>query len=198
MLEMNYAEYAKHRGVSRQAISKAIASERIPKTCIRTRPSGAKVIDVAAADLALGQTQSRINEPAPSNANFADSAAAAGEGEGAAAAPASDAPGLTKARTETEQYRARLAQLEYEQRIGRLVSIEDVTLSMERCAEVLVRDIDQLPAEADDLAAAFARDGAAGLRVALKETARRIRGRIAENMRLIGKADQDQTPETES
>ena len=46
--------------------------------------------------------------------------------------------------------------------------------------EKIVRIIDQLPMEADDLATAVARGGHQALRVALKDTAQRMRMGIAD------------------
>jgi hypothetical protein len=152
------AEYARHRGVSPQAVNKMVKSGRIPLTNGR--------IDPAAADFALGTVR---DEPVVT----------------------SDAGGLTRARTDTETYRARIAQLDYEQRIGRVVAIDDVTRAMERCAEAMVRDLEQLPARADDLAAAFAGGDIAGLRAALKGLARDMRATLADNMRLLARDADD-------
>jgi hypothetical protein len=163
---MNQAEYARHRGVSPQAVNKMVKAGRIP-----LEPGGK--IDPAAADFKLGD----VRESAPATA-------------------ASGSAGLTRARTDTETYRARIAQLDYEQRVGRVVAVDDVVRSMERCAEAIVRDLEQLPSRADDLAGAFARNGTAGLRAALKDLAREIRGTLSASMRLIAsdaeESDQDE------
>src|SRR4051812_19095367 len=54
------ADYARHRGVSRQAVSKAVAAKKIP---VRVR-QGRKLIDAAEADFALGFSHARLNTPA--------------------------------------------------------------------------------------------------------------------------------------
>lgn len=104
VLEMSQAEYARHRGVSPQAINKQVKARKIP-----VLPNGK--IDAAAADRALGETRERVTIRDDVDAD---------ETPRAAPAPVAGA-GLTKAKTATEVYRARLAQLEYEERTGKLV-----------------------------------------------------------------------------
>jgi hypothetical protein len=177
-LEMTQAEYARHRGVSRQAIGKLLGSGRLPFR----EDKGQKLIDVAAADRVLGETRERItirDDPGSDD----------GRDAGRGFLPASDGGALTKAKTATEVYRARLAQLEYDERVGKLLALEDVTRSMEKCAASVVRDLDQLPNHAEDLAAAFTRDGILGLRLALKEVARTVRQRMADNMTVLASSD---------
>lgn len=159
---MRAAQYAAHRNVSREAVRKAIAGGRIPKTAIRRDNAGVSWINVAAADFALGQAQGRVDFSAD------------------------DPPSLTEARTRTEGYNAEIKRLEFEQRIGRLLETDDVGLSMQRWAEVAVREIDQLASRADDLAAAFTRNGVDGVRRALKDITRQMRATIEQNMRLLG------------
>lgn len=163
---MTQAEYARHRNVSRQAISKLIKAGKIPVS-----PDG--LIDPAEADFRLGENRLRVN--------IHDDA---DEATPVSRLPAEGA-GLTKARTATEVYRARIAQLEFEERVGKLVRIVDIERSMERCAEALVRDIDQLPTVADDVAAAFARGGVAAVRDALKAKACALRDTLSRSMRLL-------------
>lgn len=188
---MSQVEYADHRGVSKQAIGKMIKSGKIPTT-VR---NGRKMIDPAAADFALGESRSRVNsdDADPRDAFGAGYAPGFGPGGGnsGGGASASSSSGLTKARTASEVYRAKIAELEFNERIGKLLPVEDVTRAMERCAEMIVRDLDQLPAFADDLAAAFTRSGVAGLRDALKGKARDMRGTLSANMRLTAEPDDE-------
>lgn len=167
-LEMTQAEYARHRGVSRQAISKLVAGGKI--TVRQER--GKKLIDAAAADRALGEVRERIDvrdDDRPAARGFAEPSTG----------------GLTKAKTATEVYKARIAQLDFEERVGRLVGVEQVTRSVASCGELIVRVIDRLPNEADDLAAALAREGVPGLRKALKDLAARMRNEIAGGLEEI-------------
>lgn len=186
IVEMSQAEYARYRGVSRAAIGKAVKAGRIPSSAITAE----KKIDVAAADLALGQNQARINSPTAAAAP-GDELPLAPTAAVAPGAPAGAVPGLTEARTVEAQISARLKELEFQQRIGKVVFVDDVARSMERCAEALIRDLDQLPARADDLVTAYTRNGVAGVRVLLKDIARDVRTTIANNMRLLAEADDD-------
>lgn len=185
---MRAAQYAAHRNVSREAVRKAIAGGRIPKTAIRRDNAGVSWINVAAADFALGQAQGRVDfsaddPPAAAEQNFQPTSSSPSVPEGSAEAAS---PSLTEARTRTEGYNAEIKRLEFEQRIGRLLETDDVGLSMQRWAEVAVREIDQLASRADDLAAAFTRNGVDGVRRALKDITRQMRATIEQNMRLLG------------
>jgi hypothetical protein len=96
---------------------------------------------------------------------------------------------LTQARTATETYRARLAELEYEQRVGKLLVADDVAASMRLCAESIARDIELIDLAASELVAAFRQGGEDGVRVALRKMTRRILSTIAENLRAAGTAE---------
>jgi hypothetical protein len=136
---MTQAEYARHRGVTRQAVGKFVASGKI-------QLHNGK-IDAAEADLALGQTIERVNSP-PIDSR--------------------EAPGLTRARTVTEVYRARMAELQYERALGNLVAADGVADAASACGETMVRIVRSLSARADELNAAAAQDGLPGVRALLK------------------------------
>lgn len=172
MEHLTQAAYAKHRGVSRQAINKLVKAEKIPVHGPR------KCIDPAEADRALGETRERINVPADDELPL----------DGA---PSSSSK-LTEHKAFRESYLARLSQLDYEERIGLLLPIEGVTRAMERCAESVVRDIDQLASHADDLAGAFKAGGMKGLRAALKRLSHEMRDTVAANMRLLGEQEDEE------
>jgi len=181
---MSQAEYARHRGVSRQAIGKFVASGKIPPNAIKVDGDQKKIL-VAAADLALGETIERViarESAEPDSGDASPEAAALGNDTGAGAQ-------LTKARTAVAFYQANLARVQYEEKIGKLVSRADVEISMQRAAEMLARDVDQIAARADDLATAFTRDGVDGVRKFLKELAREIRGNLSKNMRLLQESE---------
>jgi hypothetical protein len=107
---MTQADYARHRGVSRQAISKAVAAGKIP-----VKDGG--LIDPAEADFARGETRERIN---------------LGEGQMRPAAPEvpDDRPSSTAKLTEYKAYdagyRAKLTQLELQKQIGKLCDKAEV------------------------------------------------------------------------
>jgi hypothetical protein len=96
---------------------------------------------------------------------------------------------LTQARTATETYRARLAELEYEQRVGKLLVADDVTAAMRLSAESIARDIELINLAAPELVAAFRQGGEDGLRVALRKMTRRVLATIAGNLRAVATAE---------
>lgn len=188
---MTQAEYARHRGVSRAAISKLVGRGRIPSTAIDEQGR----INPVAADLALGEARQRVllaeagavDEAAIGADDDGDDAVDLGQAIARPAAPINPALAeLTKQKVSTETYRAELLRLEHQQKIGQLLPIEDVTAAMQKCAGVIVRELDQLPTFADELAAAVKADGIAGARVALKKISRNIREQLEANMRLAG------------
>ncbi|MEW5422666.1 hypothetical protein [Amorphus sp. 3PC139-8] len=166
MALMTQADYARHRNVTRAAVGKMVKAKRIPFTL----EGGKILIDPAEADFALGQTIQRVNEPARETPKTP----AASDDSGSAR--------LTKARADDAEYSAKMRRLEYERQVGLVRPIAEVERAMQICAERLVRDIDQLPAHADDLAAALSRDGVAGLRRELKKIARGMRETLSNSM----------------
>jgi hypothetical protein len=164
ILLMNKVQYAEHRGVTKQAINK------IKDKLVYDGATGK--IDVAASDRALGEVRERIiaREEAPS-----------GQQPGGYTPPADG--GLTKARTATEIYRARLAQLEYDERVGKLLLADDVVRSMRAAGEAIAREIELFPTRAEELAAAFKQNGPTGLRTALANMSRQLLVTLTASMR---------------
>jgi hypothetical protein len=168
VLEMTQAEYARHRGVSPQAVNKQVKAGKIPLL-----PNGK--IDAAAADRALGETRERVtlrDEP--------------DEADAPRAAPAEGA-GLTKAKTATEVYRARLAQLEYEERVGRVVPTANVGDAATACAEVTVKALEMALMRVDAMMAAAAK-GEGELRQVVRELIRDQRQRIVDEWAKLAAA----------
>jgi hypothetical protein len=153
-LEMTQAEYARHRGVRRQLVGKWVDAGRIPTV----ERAGRRMVDVVAADRALGETRERVvlrNDPEPG-------------------APPAQLAGLTKAKTATEVYRARLAQLEYEERVGSLVPLDHVRECTTDMGHVLVR-VFELPLMRAEVLHAEALKGMGEFRAALRELVREQR-----------------------
>jgi hypothetical protein len=146
LLEMTQAEYARHRGVTKQAIGKLVKAGKIAVT---VAPDGRKTIDAAAADCVLGEVRERI----------------------IAREEAGPVGSLTKAKTATEQYRARTAQLDFEERTGHLLRDEDVTAAAVTCCETLLPIFGSLPKQAERFVEVVGRLGVGGLRSELKKFA---------------------------
>lgn len=92
-----------------------------------------------------------------------------------------------------EKSRLELAELK-----GELLRASAVAGAVVRCGEDIARIIDRLPNAADDLAVAVARDGVHGLRVTLKNLARRMRIDVAAAMDTLAKAPTEAAAETET
>jgi hypothetical protein len=178
------AEYARHAGISKAAVSQQIQNGRIPAygpAGERVEPGspGKKLIRLAEADLARAQARVRVSvddeeeEPVQAAPSAPRAAPAADRGQ-----PANST--LTRARTASEAHRAQLLRLELDERRGKLMQVAKVEDALAIAGEKIVRIIDQLPMEADDLATAVARGGHQALRVALKDTAQRMRMGIAD------------------
>ncbi len=103
MAAMSLRAYARHRGVSLPAVQKAIATGRIT-----TLPDGQ--IDPAVADRDWAE-----------NTRYSASHDDDGETFGASQ--------YTKARAVREHYQARLAKIEYEERVGSLVSKDEIQVA---------------------------------------------------------------------
>ena len=115
---MNLTQYAKHRGVSVAAVSKAIIEGRLNGAFILNGNN--KLIDPDEAD--------RLWEANSFSANRIKS------DQELNAAPA--AHGFAKARAAKETFAAKAAQLQYEQRAGKLCRIDDVKRAASETARV--------------------------------------------------------------
>jgi phage terminase Nu1 subunit (DNA packaging protein) len=103
---MSYAEYGRHRGVSREAVRKAVAEGRISMV---TGPKGKPGVDKDAADKA-----------------WAANTKAQAEAYVAKVAEPTEEVSYNDARTEKEQIQTKLLKLKYDELSGELVSAKDV------------------------------------------------------------------------
>ena len=179
------ADYARHAGISPAAVSQQIAQGRIPVYTVTGQRAdastpGRKLINAAEADRARGDARVRINIDADDPVEIDGPPAATQRPAQADPATAGNNATLTRARTASEAHRAQLLRLELDERRGRLIPVTGVEAALVNAGETIVRVIDQLPTEADDIAAAVAKGGAAAVRQLLKEIARRMRERIAD------------------
>lgn len=113
--------YAKHRGCSHGAVAKAIKSGRL-KHCLHTDEKGRISIDPVMADAEWDKNTNQAKQrqdskpaPAPEPARYD-----APPAEHAA----DDAASFADARAHREKYQALLAQLDYEERAGKLIDAE--------------------------------------------------------------------------
>jgi DNA-binding transcriptional ArsR family regulator len=189
LLMVSVTEAARIKGVAKQTISRKLARlerEGLVKTAQRGRE---KIFSLAQYDLAANE----ITEPARLVAR-ATSTAIHGE-PGADAAAAERDPTYTEELRRKAGFEADLKQLQLERERGRLLDVEDATNAMARCAEVIVRDIDQLPTFADDLMAAFNRGGVSALRDELKKRVRQLRETLHRSLTLLASAEEEDEAE---
>ena len=111
MAIMGLREYARHRGSALSTVQKAIRSGRIPKLADGR-------IDSDAADAAWKQNTTTYAPPVTRRADHEeDDGAVFGANQ------------YTKARAVREHYQARLAKIEYEEKVASLVSKDEVKIA---------------------------------------------------------------------
>ena len=142
-------------------------------------------VGVAAFDHHRGQYTNpakRAAEPAPEDAPEP--------------APPSRAPNsFEEARRQNEWLKLDTAKIEHQQRIGQLTRADRLEESAERCGREIQAIIARLPNRADELALAVSKEGAHGLRVALRQIAFEFNSEIADALAdLAGKAPALDTP----
>lgn len=122
---MGLREYAAHRGVSQSSVSEAIKLGKISDAVVIKR--GLKKIDIKKADILWAQNT------LPNNRNS----------DQVASNPT--AQGYAKARAAKEAYAARIAQLNYEQKSGKLCRVDDIKRAASETARVTRDSLLSLP-----------------------------------------------------
>lgn len=201
---VSVTELALVKGVSKQAISARLQrweAQGLIRTGTRRgkRNTVEKTVSLAEYDTVAGEVSdpSKIQGHATRAVMAAQAAGIDPPVPEITAPPAEDPASKTLYREQARRagYDADLREMQLRKQRGELLEIEDVRSSMERCAEAIVRDVDQLPAFADDLAAAVASGGVPALREALKVKARELRERLARSMTLAMSGDEDDVEE---
>jgi DNA-binding MarR family transcriptional regulator len=170
-------DLAKARKVSKQALSKRVLRlEGQGLVTTKTGARGQKLVNVGEFDRA---------------AVDATDAVGAQNGRKAKAPPMGDgdddpfSPVLAREQARKVAYQADIAKLDRDERLGRLLPIENIAVAAAQCAEALNRMIDQLPGRADEIAAAVAKEGVSGVRALLRSVARDMRERLADEMQRL-------------
>ncbi len=156
------AQFARLVGKSRQSVSKAVISGRLPTHGPR------KLIDAASAMQQLAGSVSRVNVIDEDDADDLQPPAASG-------------PSLTQLKARTEEERATLLRLDRLEREGMLVPRDQVALEQETAARLVKKALDTIPSHAEDLEAAATR-GSLAFRKALKDLVRSVQESIANSM----------------
>lgn len=166
------ADYARHIGVSRQAVSKMVMAGRIP-----VRDDGR--IDFAEADLARAES----TDPTRGGVTAAPGPAAPAE----SAAP--QAGSLTAAKAEQARVAAETAQFKLDRERGLLLPRQEIEDAAVTAGRAIRTSLDALPALAAKLDAAARSGGEDAVRAVLKEEVRRIEETMVEQLARLVDAD---------
>ncbi|PTW53908.1 MarR family protein [Breoghania corrubedonensis] len=181
-------QLAEMKGVSHPAISKRLRRFEEAGLVTVRREGRRTLVNVAQWDAAADE----VTDPARlAGAETTRQMSAEMDATNADAPTGSNTKAYSYQQARKAEYDADLKEIELAKQRGQLLPIAEVEDAMIRCAESLVRAIDQLPAGADDLAAAVSRGGVPALRDALKIKARELRLKLAEKMRLLGEDESD-------
>ncbi len=177
-LWLSISDIASRKNVTKQTISERV-NKLVAEHGLSTRPGKgkSKLVNLAEYDRLVGETTDLSRQQGADTKSAEDAPTPTRE------------PTFSKAQADRAGYEAELKRLDLEERLGKLLSIEDVTRSMERCAAVIVREVEQLPDHCDELIAAASKGGAPELRQALKELARKIRLALEQSMRVLPAED---------
>lgn len=161
------ADLARRKGIARQSLHERVDRLAADGLISVRRQGRTKLINVAEYDRAVGQVGDAFKESA------AETRAGVDSGE----TPPS--PALRDHQARAAQYTADLKFLDLEERLGRLVPIDEVKTAGVRIGEAVVSIIGRLPTYAEGIAAIAAKDGLLGVRGAFKEIERDMRIAIA-------------------
>jgi hypothetical protein len=179
------SEYARHLGVSPAAVTKMVKTGKIP-----VRDDGR--IDFADADFARrsngdpARTSSdTTNEPIENKLDNDASLFDQGEDRDTSKQPETKtSPTYTDARTEREQYAAKLARLDYEQKMGNLLPKQEILDAMVASGRRIRQGLDGATSWAEELDAAARNGGANAVRAILKQKTRDLQTMIAESLSI--------------
>ena len=177
-LWLSVSEIARQKDKTRQAIAKRVdALVEAGKIETRQGPNGTKLVNLAQFDRAVGETGDAFKEAAAETRSDLD----AGD------TPAS--PALRDHQARAAQYTADLKFLDLEERLGRLVPIEEARAGGVKIGEAVVRIVGRLPTYAEAMTAIAVKDGVQGARGMFKEIERELRTAIAEAIgEIVGAA----------
>jgi hypothetical protein len=131
--------YARHRGVTLAAVQKALATRRIQRA-----PDGG--IDVEAADRDWSRNTEPLQQQNGITGGHAPKPGAAPIAQQTIAEPPpAAASSLAQSQSVRIAYQARLAKIEYEERLGKLVQADEVRAAAFRAARVVREQLLGLP-----------------------------------------------------
>jgi DNA-binding MarR family transcriptional regulator len=176
-LWLSLSDLARQRGITKQVLSRQVTRfEGMGLIETRDGKGGRKLICVAdfnraANAMARRPRRSPPLDPAEAMARRNDTLTAAET--------------LTRENARKAAYLADLAKLNLEERLGRLVVLDDIVSATVQLGETIIRQIDQLPSRAEEFAAAVAKDGKAGARMMLKDFVADVREAISRDLAAL-------------
>lgn len=176
------SQIASRDGVSKQAVSKRVRDlAGRHGLAVERSPQGAIVaVNVAEYDHLRG----RFDDPSKAQAPRRPSPTAPQD-------PAGPNESYDEALRQKTWHEAEKRRLELEELAGGLVKVDEVNAAMDEAVERINLAVDRLPNAADDLAAAVAREGSHGLRVALKDLAVKLRAELADAFTAMGQRESE-------
>jgi len=169
---LSISDLAAIKQVSRQSMHERVSRLEAQNLLTLRQQGRSKLVSLAQFDHVTRETTDVVRQSNGSAKSVPD-------------ADESSTKALSYSQARTAEYNAELKKMELEERQGKLIRVEAVTEAMTRCAEALVREIEQIATKADDLATAVAKDGTQGARGVLKGLARDLRENLARNMRIL-------------
>lgn len=155
---LSFRQYAKYRGVSAQAVTKAVQKGRITPVLDE---NGRRWIDPEKADLQWDSNSAPEKKTTPTRAEAGNAPETAQNQpfqapfEGNSEANAAGAiPAYARSKAMRESFAARLAGLEYQERLGKLVSADKVRIDAFNTARMVREAILNIPDRVADVLAA--------------------------------------------
>jgi biotin operon repressor len=176
-LWLSISEIARQKGKSRQAVAKRVDA-LVEAGMLETKPgdNGTKLVNLAQYDRAVGETGDAFKE-------------AGAETKAEADTDTPTSPALRDHQSRAAQYSADLKYLDLEERLGRLVPVDEAKEGGAKIGEAVVRIVGRLPTFAESLTAVAIKDGVPATRAMLKEIDRELRSAIAAALRdIVGAA----------
>jgi len=175
-------ELARQKGIAPSVMSRRITKLEA-QGLLETRlgPRNSKLVNLVAYDRIRSETRDAIRESVQDR----ESLVAPPERVPSAAGSDPNDKSLAREQARRMSYQAELSRLDLEERLGKLIAVEDVSAAMSECAEAIVRGLEQLPSRADEIAAAVGREGPHGARTLMKSMVLDVRKALEREMRRI-------------
>ncbi len=176
------AAYARHVGISKQAVNKMVKQGKI----LLTADGG---IDFAEADHARRQNGDPARRMSEASAQIDGGSGPPKYGKNdlapSRAAPETGGLSFSKARTAREAYQAKIIQLEYERQLGQWLPKREIEDAMVTSGRKIRQGLDGVISWADELDAAARNGGTDAVRVLLKEKVRGLETMVVESLNLL-------------